>query len=90
MAVSARPPRSHFKDGVVSNTPSLGLHFVIPISVTSHGQNLGALSYSLSIISTFFRDTRNKEFSPYGNPQLDDKSGVPYIANRSLAILEGG
>ena len=90
MTVSARPPRSHFKDGVVSYTPSLGLHFVIPISVTSHAQNLGALSYKLLIFSTPFRDTRNEEFSPYGNPQLDDKSGVSYIANRSLAMLEGG
>ena len=78
----SRPPRADIKVGVVSYTPSL--HFVIPVCVMSHSPKSGISQ----IFRTFFWDTRNLEFPPYGNPQLDDKSCVTSIANRSLAILE--
>ena len=32
---------------------------------------------------------RNPEFPPSGNPQLDDRSCIPYLVNSILAILGG-
>ena len=43
----------------------------------------------VAICNAFFQSASNLEFPPRGNPQFDDKSCIPCIPNRSLAILGG-
>ena len=66
------------------------LHFVIPISGISHSLKSRSSKLQFSNFWKFLLDTLGIwTFHYMGIPQLDNKSCVLYIANRSLAILEG-